>query len=107
VVARNPQASIPEGFRTGNPLAFLFGLTPEGVYQAITVACDAGALLPHHFTLTSSNGAGGIFSVALSRGFPRRELPGLLPCGARTFLVRAPAGDLARSSGQPVKYLNS
>ena len=38
---------------------------------------DAGALLPHHFTLTGSGtlqrpqGLGGVISVALSRGFPR------------------------------------
>ncbi len=30
--------------------------------------------------------AGGLFSVALSRGYPLRVLPGALPCGARTFL---------------------
>lgn len=33
-----------------------------------------GALLPHHFTLTNSSAAGGIFSVALSVGF---RLPGV------------------------------
>jgi len=43
---------------------------------------DAGALLPHHFTLAGPRGTagepastvtnvGGVFSVALSRGFPR------------------------------------
>jgi len=37
----------------------------------------AGALLPHHFNLARprlqlrATGVGGVFSVALSRGFPR------------------------------------
>ena len=44
----------------------LFGLAPSGVYPATDVD-RRGALLPHHFTLTSDlAGAGGIFSVALS-----------------------------------------
>src|SRR5512147_1298610 len=39
------------------------------------VCCQArGALLPHHFTLTGTGGAGGIFSVALSVG---SRLPGV------------------------------
>jgi len=32
---------------------------------------------------------GGLFSVALSRGHPRRTLSGILPCAARTFLDSA------------------
>ena len=57
-----------------------------------------GALLPHHFTLTSQSLAeptGGIFSVALSVKTPLRDPPrplaGTLPCGDRTFLSLARA----------------
>ena len=32
---------------------FLLDLAPSGVYLAVSVARDAGALLPHLFTLTS------------------------------------------------------
>ncbi|MDQ1636319.1 MAG: hypothetical protein QOJ32_3128, partial [Frankiaceae bacterium] len=50
----------------------LLDLAPGGVYLAVRVAPDAGALLPHRFTLTSSpKRGGGLFSVALSRGSPR------------------------------------
>ena len=55
----------------------LLGLASGGVYRAGSVTRSAGALLPHRFTLTSSNPAraspesettfGGILSVALSR----------------------------------------
>ena len=31
----------------------LFGLAPDGVYQADRVTSDAGVLLPHRFTLTT------------------------------------------------------
>jgi hypothetical protein len=55
----------------------LLGLAPDGVYQATRVAPNAGALLPHRFTLTCAsrtcvrNAIGGLFSVALSCGSPR------------------------------------
>src|SRR5699024_11318493 len=46
----------------------------SGVYLAATVACHAGALLPHPFTLTRRNPqkrwAGGLLSVALARRSP-------------------------------------
>ncbi len=47
-----------------------------------------GGLLPHLFTLTRGAKAARAvcFSVALSSSFPHRALPGILPCGARTFL---------------------
>ena len=50
----------------------LFGLAPGGVYLASRVTPTAGALLPHHFTLTCSisselgTAIGGVLSVALS-----------------------------------------
>ena len=51
----------------------LFGLAPDGVYQAIPVTRDTGELLPHLFTLTLIRRApaqGGLFSAALSLGSP-------------------------------------
>ncbi len=47
--------------------SLLFGLAPDGVYQARPVTRPAGELLPHRFTLTNrQKPAGGLFSVALS-----------------------------------------
>jgi len=60
--------------RAGRPT---FDLAPGGVYQAAQVALDAGALLPHRFTLTSA---------ATSRMLRRR----FVFCG--TFLRVAPTG---------------
>jgi len=50
-----------------------------------------GALLPHHFTLTSSPEnplvmIGGIFLLHFPSALAAQGLPGVLPCGARTFL---------------------
>ena len=42
---------LPESIKAGSP-ALLFGLAPDGVYQAIPVTRDTGELLPHLFTLT-------------------------------------------------------
>ncbi len=50
--------------------AALLDLAPGGVYLAASIARDAGGLLHRRFTLTSAR-AGGLFSVALSRGSPR------------------------------------
>ncbi|PXX10227.1 hypothetical protein C8E89_10422 [Mycolicibacterium moriokaense] len=52
------------------PLGDILGLASGGVCLAIPVTRDAGALLPHRFTLTTREG-GGLFSVALSRESPR------------------------------------
>jgi hypothetical protein len=54
----------------------LLGLAPGGVCHARLRHRGAGALLPHRFTLTCARltcgrAIGGLFSVALSRGFPR------------------------------------
>jgi len=49
----------------------LLDLAPGGVYLATTVTRDAGALLPHRFTLTcpptKAGVIGGLLSVALAR----------------------------------------
>jgi len=52
---------------------------------------NAGALLPHHFTLagppfTWDGGRRRFVSVALSRGFPRVDISTTLPFDVRTFL---------------------
>ena len=53
--------------RADNPNVFLFGLAPDGVYQAFPVTWKTGALLPHRFTLTQlTEQLGGLFSAALS-----------------------------------------
>ncbi len=57
--------------RTDRPY-ILLDLAPGGVYLATGVTSDAGALLPHRFTLTgAANSPGGLFSVALSCESPR------------------------------------
>ena len=67
----------------------LLGLAPDGGCLAARLASDAGALLPHRFTLarTTSAAPAICFSVALFRQVtPPRALPGVVLCGARTFL---------------------
>jgi hypothetical protein len=58
--------------RTSRPCPTL-GLAPGGVCRAARITPDAGALLPHRFTLTCAGMPviGGLFSVALSCGSPR------------------------------------
>ncbi len=46
---------------------------------------DAGALLPHHFTLTRVS-TGGMFLLRFPSARAARALPGTLPGGVRTFL---------------------
>ena len=70
------------------------------------VALDAGALLPHRFTLACAYGEpcaiGGLFSVALSCGSPRLTHVSTLPYGAPTFLNASPRrGHLADSPPVP------
>ncbi len=47
-----------------------------------------GELLPRHFNLTCGcrHPIGGIFSAALSSGYPKFPLRTTVPCGVRTFL---------------------
>jgi len=57
--------------------------------QDVTILC--GELLPHLFTLTRTKryknllAAGGLFSVALSRDYSLRALPGVLPLRSPDF----------------------
>jgi len=75
------------------------GVAPSGVCIAASVTRDAGALLPHRFTLTF---AGGLLSVALSTGRPAWELPSTLPYGARTFLDTLTGTAAARPTASQV-----
>ncbi len=77
----------PTRVRCGPHHAPLFGLAPDGVYPATDCYQPRGALLPHHFTLTCARGPSAVYFL---RHFPSARaaqvLPGVLPCGARTFL---------------------
>ncbi len=76
--------------------SLLLDLAPHGGCLARRITAPAGGLLHHLFTLTPKGS--GLFSVALFQTFTRfRALPGVLPCGVRTFL----ATEVARPSGQP------
>jgi len=83
-----PQAAYPS-LRAGHPwLCLAFLQAGVAVPSPVTRAC--GGLLPHLFTLALNpkiGAVGGLFSVALSRDYSLRVLPGALPCGARTFLT--------------------
>lgn len=80
------QAAYPGVKRGGPPHPPLFGLAPDGVCRAPDRYRPGGGLLHHLFTLTPQM-RGGLFSVALSVRHRTRALPGILPCGARTFLL--------------------
>lgn len=80
----------------------LSDLAPGGVYLAAPVAWGAGELLPHRFTLTCPE-AGGLFSVALSRGSPRVAVSHHLALWSPDFPRRLPfVWEATRSPGQPV-----
>jgi len=82
----------------------LFGLAPGGGCQALPVARQAGGLLPRLFTLTPSQGRGGLFSVALSLGLPPvavSDLPALW-CPDFPPSAKAESGRLIPSGVLPV-----
>jgi hypothetical protein len=68
-----------------------FDLAPGGVYLANTVARDAGALLPHRFTLACAFRPSAVCSLW---HFPASHLDthfvSTLLCGAPTFLIGCP-----------------
>ena len=66
-------------------------LLPGGVYPATPVAWDAGALLPHPFTLTRPQRPGGVLSVALARGSPRVAVSNHPALGSPDFPRLTPA----------------
>jgi hypothetical protein len=68
--------------------SLLLDLAPHGGYLSGRIAAPVGGLLNRHFTLTLPRES-GILSVALLQALTRfRALPGMLPCGVRTFLGR-------------------
>jgi hypothetical protein len=74
--------------RAGRPCP-TFGLAPGGVYRAARVTPDAGALLPHRFTLACagrSPPSAVCFLLHCPSGRPDWPLASTLPCGAPTFL---------------------
>src|SRR3954470_7118444 len=80
----------------------LSDLAPGGVYLAAPVTWGAGGLLHHRFTLTGPK-AGGLLSVALSRGSPRVGVAHHLALWSPDFPRRLPfVWEATRSPGQPV-----
>ena len=86
LTARRPVAihlcGLPEGCpatcvvgRTGRPCPLL-GLAPGGVYRAARVAPNAGALLPHRFTLTCDRSPGPSAVCSLLHLSVRSPRPG-------------------------------
>ena len=106
------------GHRAGRPQTLaqarararaLLDLAPGGVYLAAAVACGAGGLLHHRFTLTPrpSGRVAVCFLWHCPAGHPGSALPTTLPCGARTFLTgpegpARPSGRLTRSKDTAV-----
>ena len=105
-VARGVQATYPETARDARaargPRSPYLVLLRAGLAQPAGLPA-AGALLPHHFTLTAPAGrGGGMFLWRFPSGCPAWELPSALSRGARTFLEPAeanprPPGGLAGS----------
>ncbi len=94
-----------ERLRNRTPGSAAFDLAPGGVYRAAPVTRGAGALLPHRFTLTGAPpserlGAGGLFSVALSRGSPR------VAVNNRPAL-RSPDFPRRQAAAQPCPFLST
>jgi len=80
--------NLPENLGGQPSNVSLFGLAPDGVYQAFPVTWKTGALLPHRFTLTLIKSS--IKAVYSLLHFPSRHrdstLWSVLSCGVRTFL---------------------
>ena len=75
----------------------LFGLAPGGVYPAASCYQPRGALLPHHFTLTSELAVSFLWHFPWARAL--QALPGALSEGARTFLHAMRHSDCPADSG--------
>jgi len=84
----NASCSLPRGSGWQPSNAPLHGLAPDGVCRAATVTgCAVGSYstfspLPEALTRFGRSN----FLWHFPRGHPHRALPGILPCGARTFL---------------------
>src|SRR3989440_4066996 len=87
------------------------GLAPGGVCRAVRVAPDAGALLPHRFTLACAGRSPVPPSAVCSllhcpAGHPDWPLASTLPCGAPTFLdtIESCRGHPAGSPSPPFSH---
>src|SRR3954470_17388922 len=90
--------------RAGHPQ---FGLAPGGVCRAAPITRDAGALLPHRFTLTCARRPSAVCSLwHFPAGHPDWPLASTLPCGAPTFLdaVRNAHAATTRPTHRHVNY---
>src|SRR5512140_1034646 len=89
---------------TGGSTASLFGLAPQGVCHAIDARARCGALLPHHFTLTSSCDA----AVSFCCTFRRVPTPGRYPaCCPSEFGLSSPPYGAAILRSTPHAKCNS
>ena len=85
------RATYPEASGGPPSNASLFGLAPGGVYHALPVTRQAvSSYLAISPLPVGNKPTGGIFSVALSPGYPAFALRTTAPCGVRTFLPGAP-----------------
>ena len=84
----NASCSLPRGSGRQPSNAPLHGLAPDGVCRATTVTGCAVGSYPTFSPLPEAPKRPGRsnFLWHFPRGFPHRALPGILPCGARTFL---------------------
>ena len=88
----SPTASSAQPERSaGHTMALLFAFAPDGACQAVALPRRWWSLTPP-FQLFPLRGprAGQLESSFLRRfpsGYPARPLAGILPCGARTFLM--------------------
>ena len=95
----------PPGSVDGRDALSTLGLAPDGVCRAARVAPDAGALLPHRFTLTCApdtevGAIGGLFSVALSCGSPRLAASQHPSLRSPDLPQRHPVGAMPRPPGR-------
>ena len=76
----------------------LFGLAPGGVCHAFRVATKAVSsyLAISTLPVSAKQTIGGVFSVALSSGYPEFALRTTVPFGVRTFLPDPMAGAIMR-----------
>jgi hypothetical protein len=86
-VTVDPQAAYPGAWAGSPNNAPLHGLAPDGVFPAAVVtACAVGSYPTVSPLPDRQSGRAVSFLWHFPRGYPHRELPGVLPFGARTFL---------------------
>lgn len=82
-------SNLPESWRA--TICFLLGLASSGVYTDPRCYHRSGSLLHYHFILTSKLAV--LFLLHFPGSHLHRPLAGILPCGARTFLIPLLARD--------------